>query len=167
MTLIVEDGTGLATAESFISVADADTRRAALGAVAAWTALTTAQKEQALRKSAEYLEQRYSDRWKGDRIISTQALSWPRSGAIVHGYEIDSDAVPYPVANANADLAVKTLTETLNADLERGIAREKIGPIETEYDAYSPQAKRYQAIDQQLAPYLVAGGSTVNVRVFR
>lgn len=163
MALIVEDGTGLATAESFISVADADTRRTALGAVAAWTALTTAQKEQALRKAAEYLEQRYAERWKGDRIISTQALSWPRYGAFVHGYEINWNAVPAAVANANADLALKTITETLNADLERGIVCEKIGPIETEYDRYSPQAKRYQAIDQQLAPYLSSGGAFVRV----
>lgn len=163
MALTVETGTGSETAEAYISVADADTRRTALGANAAWTALTTAQKEAALRKGAEYLEQRYSERWKGRRLNSDQALSWPRYDAWAHGWYVDSDSVPVAVKNANADLAVITLTDTLNEALERGIVREKVGPLETEYDAYSPQTKRYPAIDQMLAPYLTGGGSMARV----
>lgn len=159
MSLIVEDGTGLSTAESYISVADADTRHTNLGNTA-WTG-STAVKEAALRKATEYLEQRYSRRWRGTRLLRAQALSWPRYGAIVHGWDVDSDEVPAAVANACADLALKTLSETLNDDLDQGIVREKVGPLETEYDAYSPQAKRYPAIDQALAPYLQGAGASL------
>ena len=162
MALVVEDGTGLSTSESYISVANADARHTNLGNTA-WTG-TDAAKEAALRKATEYLEQRYASRWRGTRLLRAQALSWPRYGAIVHDYSIESTIVPDVVANACADLALKTLSETLNADLERGIAREKVGPIETEFDPYSSQAKRYPAIDQMLAPYLQGGGSSRLVR---
>lgn len=164
MSLVVEDGSGLSTAESYISVANAGTRRTNLGDNTAWDPLTTAQKEQALRKGAQYLEQRYGLRWKGIRLLSTQALSWPRYGAIVHGWDVDSDVVPAAVANANADLALKSLTETLNVDLERGIVEERVGPLMTRYDEYAPQAKRYPAIDGMLAPYLTGGGAARLIR---
>lgn len=163
MALVVEDGTGLANAESYISVADADTRHSTNLGNSAWTGSTTV-KEQALRKATEYLEQRYRTRWKGQRLNSTQALSWPRAWVEVDGWYIDSDEVPTPVKNACADLALKSLSETLNEDQERGVAREKVGPIETEYDPYSPQAKRYPAIDGMLAPYLAGGGMARLIR---
>lgn len=156
MALVVEDGSGLSAAESYVSVADADARQTALGNTA-WTG-TDAAKEQALRRATAFMEQRYRSRWKGTRLLRAQALSWPRYGAIVDGYDLDSNYVPDDIANACADLAVKALTETLNEDQERGIVREKVGPIETEYDAFSSQAKRYPAIDQMLAPYLQGGG---------
>lgn len=162
MTLIVEDGTGLATAESYVSVADAGTRHTNLGNTA-WTG-TDAVKEAALRRATQFMLQRYRGRWQGTRINSTQALDWPRSWVVVDGYAVDADIVPVDVANACADLALKALSETLNADLERGVVRDKVGPLETEYDAYSPQAKRYPAIDQALAPYLAGGGMSRLVR---
>lgn len=158
MALVHEDGTGKTDAESFISVADADTRRTNLGSDAGWTAATTAQKEAALRKGTEYMEQAYRSRWKGNRHTTDQALSWPRNSVVVDGFVvIDSDVVPAEVKNACADLALKALDEALAPDLERGVIREKVGPIETEYDRGSPQAKRFRAIDLMLAPFLTGG----------
>lgn len=156
MALITEDGTGLSTAESYVSVADADARQTALG-ITAWTGSDTV-KEQALRRATAFMEQRYRSRWKGTRLLRAQALSWPRYGVLVDGFDIESTIVPDEVANACADLAVKALSETFNDDLERGIVREKVGPLETEYDAFASQAKRYPAIDQMLAPFLQGGG---------
>ena len=156
MALVVETGTGSATAESYITVADANTRQTAFG-VTAWTG-TDAAKEAALRRATAFMEQRYRQQWQGSRLLSTQALSWPRDGATVDGYAIDNDIVPDDVANACADLAVAALSDTFNEAQTRGIIREKIGPLETEYDAFSSQTKRYPAIDQMLAPYLIGGG---------
>lgn len=152
MALVVENGTGLSTAESYISVAAADARHTALGNTA-WTGADSV-KEAALRKATEYMEQAYRTRWTGQRIARLQALSWPRYSVVVDGYSVDSDSVPSVVANACADLALKALAAGLNADLERAVVRKKIGPIETEYDRASPQSKRYRAIDMALAPYL-------------
>lgn len=159
MALVVEDGTGLATAESFISVADTDTRHTNLGNTA-WTG-TTAAKEQALRRATEYMQQVYRSRWKGNRHTTTQALSWPRNSVVVDDFVvIESNVVPVEVKNACADLALKSLSETLAPDLTRAVVREKVGPIETEFDRGSPQAKRYRAIDLMLAPLLKGAGAT-------
>lgn len=164
MALIVENGTGLSTAESYVSVADAGTRHVNLGN-AGWTGNDT-HKEEALRRATQYMLQTYRGRWHGERINGTQALDWPRSWVTVDGYAVDADIVPTDIANACADLALRALTAVLAADLTRGVVREKVGPLETEYDRNSPQSVRYRAIDMMLAPYLTrgAGGSMPVVR---
>ena len=163
MTLIVEDGTGLATAESYVSVADADARHTALGNTA-WTG-TDAVKESALRRATQYMLQRYRTRWTGTRTFRVQALDWPRYGVEADGYVVDSDIVPDDVASACADLALRALAEDLNPDLERGVIRDKVGPLETEYDRFSPQSKRRTAVDQALAAYL--RGNAANAALIR
>lgn len=155
MALTVETGAGLAGAESYISVADADTRHSNLGNTD-WTG-TDAEKEAALRKATEYLEQAYRQRWRGTKLFRAQALSWPRYGATVDGYDLDSDEVPADIANACADLALRALTDTLAPDLTRAVIREKVGPLETEYSEASPQSTRFRAIDMALSPYLKGG----------
>lgn len=157
MTLVVEDGNGIASAESYISLAAADARHAALGNTG-WTGSDTA-KEQALRRATVYMVQAYRQRWQGVRATLDQALDWPRYGVEVDGYYVAGDSVPTDVANACADLALRALTEDLSPDLERAVVREKVGPIETEYDRFSQQAKRFSAVDRTLAAYMLGGGA--------
>ena len=163
MALEVETGSGSATAESYISLADANARHTALGN-SSWTGSDSA-KESALRRATQYMEQSYRSRWRGQRMTGTQALSWPRWGVEVDGFYLDSDIVPAEIANACADLALKALSDDLAPDLERGVVREKVGPLEVEYDPASPQAKRYRAVDGALAPFLK--GSTAMVGLVR
>jgi hypothetical protein len=154
MSLIVEDGTGLSTADSYISAAAATARHLALGNTD-WAILTDAEKEQALRRATVYMEQAYRTRWVGCRAHQTQALSWPRYiSELVDDIYIAGDVLPADIANACADLALKAAAGELNADLTRGVVRKKVGPLETEYDRNSPQSVRYRAIDMALAPYL-------------
>lgn len=163
LALIVEDGTGKADAESYISVADADTRMTNLGNTN-WTTLTTTEKEQALRRGTIYMEQAYRERWVGTRATEAQALSWPRViTEPVDGWYIDSDELPADIANACADLAFKAAAGDLNADLARGVVRKKIGPLETEFDRFSPQSVRYRSIDMALSPYLTGSSATANL----
>ncbi len=159
--LIVEDGTGLANAESYIAVADADARHAALGN-SGWTGSDTV-KEAALRRATQFMEQAYRSIWKGTRLTRVQALSWPRYGATVDGYDLASNVVPTEIANACADLALRGLTADLNADQTRGIVREKVGPLETEYDRNSPQGTRYRSVDMILAPFLKGSSAMVGL----
>ena len=161
MTLIVETGSGASDSESYISVADATTRHTAFGNTA-WTG-SDAVKEAALRRATAHIEQAYRGRFIGTRLTRDQALSWPRYGVSVDGYDVPSTIVPAELANACADLAVRALTETLAPDQTRGVLRKKIGPLETEYDPNSPQAKRFTAIDRMLAPYLTGSGVMVQV----
>jgi len=157
MTLVVEDGSGLTTAESYASVAAADARHSALGN-SAWTG-TEAVKEAALRRATAFMEQRFRSNWRGTRLTRAQALSWPRYAVEVEGWCVASNEVPADVVNACIDLALRALTEDLNPDIERAVIREKVGPLEIEYSAHSPQAKRYSAVTQALAPYLMGSGA--------
>lgn len=159
MSLIVENGTGLSNAESYISVANADTRMTNLGN-SNWLTMSTLEKEQALRRATVYMEQAYRSKWQGTRTTITQALSWPRYDVLIDRYNyIASTVVPADVANACADLAFKAAGGDLAADLSRAVKREKVGPIETEYADFTPQQVRYVSIDRTLAPYMVGGGA--------
>lgn len=152
MALIVEDGSIVAGAESYISVSDADAYHAARGN-AAWTG-TDAAKEALLRKATDYMLQVYGLRWKGDRVSATQALDWPREGVEVFGFDIDPDVVPDAVANACAELALRAASGDLTPDVARRTVREKVGPIEVEYDRNAPALPDYQAVDNMLAALL-------------
>lgn len=159
MTLTVEIGTGLADADSYISLSDATARHAALGNAAWAAAASDPVREQALRRATTYMVQAYRNRWQGVRATQAQSLDWPRWGVEADGYYVESNIVPSDVANACADLALRALAEDLSPDLERAVVREKVGPLETEYDRYSQQAKRFSAVDATLAVYMLGGGA--------
>lgn len=164
MALIVEDGTGLANAESYISVAAADTRQSNNG-MTNWATLQQSEKEAALRRATTYMEQAFRERWRGMRVHLGQALSWPRWNVIVDNFPVSASSVPPEVANACADLALKAAAGDLNTDLSPRVIRKKVGPIETEYDRFSPQRVRYPSIEMTLTPFLK--GSSANVSTVR
>lgn len=165
MTLIVEDGTGKVDAESYISVEDADAYFTARG-VTAWTG-ATAVKEAALRKATDHMRQRYRARWQGMRRSSTQALDWPRANVYVDGYLVAVDSLPDDIANACAELALRSLAGDLSPDLARGggIQSESVGPISASYFPGADPRTVYAAVDDLLMPYL--GGSGASRRVLR
>lgn len=154
MALIVEDGTGLAGAEAYISVADADAYFTARGNTA-WAALTTQQKEQALRKGADYL-QNYL--WRGHRYTAAQALSWPRCSVVVDGWALDADVIPAAVRHANAELAVRAATGDLLVDAGAQVVSETVGPISVTYASGARQQTRFEVVERMLAGLIWGGG---------
>lgn len=166
MALIVEDGTGLADAESYISVSDADTWHANRGNTA-WAAFDTTKKEQLLRTATDYMAL-YAGAWVGRRVTATQALDWPRIGGEAFGFCIASDFVPLPVANACALLAIKaTASGGLTPDTKQAVKRKKVGPLEVEYQDYSSATKRYRGVDALLGQYLAGGGNPYMAKLER
>lgn len=167
MALVVEDGTGLANAESYISVADADTYFSDRGN-ATWAALTTLAKEQALRKATDYLVATYELRWMGARTTSTQALDWPRMNVprpdIQGGYRSfplywDYNVVPTAITRACAELALRASSADLVADVGAQVKQETVGPISVTYTDGARQQTHYEQIERMLAPYLKGMGS--------
>ena len=157
MALIVEDGSGVENADSYLSVADADSHHADRGN-AGWAG-DGAAKEAALRKATDYLGQTYRLRWLGARADAGQALDWPRTGLGAIG----GGVVPDEVRRAAAELALVALGAELNPPLARGgrVKREKVGPIESEFEDGAPGRTRYPAIDGMLAPLLARAGRLV------
>lgn len=154
MSLIVEDGTGLPNAESYVSVAQADAYFSAT-AVADWAAATLADREVALRRATAYMDARYS--FRGERLRTVQALAWPRVG-------YGSSEVPEnglwpvrPVANACCELALIAVrgqpyyvAQNTSSTAER--EQVTVGPISVKYAVTSARegAVRFQFIDDML-----------------
>lgn len=169
MTLIVEDGTGKTDAESFCTVAFADSYHSNRGSTA-WAALTEPAKEAALRLATDYMEQVYRLAWAGFRSTEEQALSWPRDDVPRQDtyYNVySSEIVPVEVQRACSILALTASASELAPDVDRVAKREKVDVIEVEYfDAGRPWV-RYRAVDNLLAPFLnsIPGSSSHAVMV--
>lgn len=131
MALIVENGTGLADAESYISVADCDALLLSWGrSTAEWEALTESAKEGLLRNSTMYIDSEYALKFSGEVLNSTQALAWPRSNAYkVNGQSILSDEVPVEVLRATSFVAVESIDGGVYSDEDNGarIESESVG----------------------------------------
>lgn len=171
MALIVENGTGLDNAESYLSVADATAYHTKMGNAVAWDAVgVEAVQEAMLRRATNYLRSRYYSMWAGTPIAPFQRLDWPRWGVPTwDGYNaVASDSVPEDIKAACAELALKAASGDLMPDTSQTVKREKVGPLEVEYDQYSPSSPAYQSIDAMLAPFLLPGSQPgVNVPLMR
>lgn len=165
MALTVETGSGSASSESYASVADVDVYQSNRG-VTLWATLSTAEKEQALRRATTYMEQVYRLRWKGLRTSIPQALSWPRYLAerVDVGYYApagyyETNVVPSEVVAACCELAFKAAFGDLSPDIGRVTKREKVDVIEVEYESGRAPFVRFRAVDNLLAPLLKGDAS--------
>jgi hypothetical protein len=76
LTLIKEDGTGNADANSYASVADGDAYHDGHLYATAWTGATASQKTAALVMASRLIDGEYQ--FNGVQTTDSQALSWPR-----------------------------------------------------------------------------------------
>lgn len=165
MALVVESGAGLANAESYISVTDADTYFTAHGSPAAWTAATTAAKESALRYAAQWLDRRYS--WISGILVLTQALSWPRGLSYDNdGRTVASGTIPQRVKDAQCEAALAHIGSTLAEVRERGGAIESVaaGSVEVVWTSGASSGRTFPYIDSLVAPLVEFGGQRRLVR---
>ena len=170
MSLIVEDGSGLATAESYVSLAEADLYFSNIGNTA-WALLTNSLKEQAIRRAMAYMTSTYRQRWQGYRRWPNQGQDWPRWNVFVHdlgyGAFVDPNSTPKLIKDATCDLAVYASVEDLQAPLTQGVLKETVGPISVEYDPNSSRTKSYAAVDAKLAIYTASGSGGSQRRLIR
>lgn len=165
MSIIVEDGTAKVDSETYISVTDADTFFANRG-FSLWATLSTAEKEQALRRATDYLEFTYRTRWNGVQVNSTQALGWPRIN-VPHPSGVGlypSISIPPEVIKANAELAYRAAGGELLGDVKAPVLSETVGPISVTYDRAAVRVTRYPVVDRLLAPLLFGMGNSSLLR---
>lgn len=156
MAFVVEDGTGLSTANAYVSVADATTYLTDRDG-AAWIAATTAVKQAAICEATTYLDSHYTYA-NGMRKTSTQALMWPRSGAFdFEGYALDG--IPQILKNACAELANFALTDDLNGSQDRATVSETVGPVSVTYRNGADDRKTYPAVDKMLLRFGLIRGT--------
>lgn len=93
---------GSASANSYLTIAAADTIAETMLGTLAWTTATTDQKTRALITATRGLD---TLDWIGDRATTTQALDWPRTDASCGGIDYPDDEIPEQLNYATFDLA--------------------------------------------------------------
>lgn len=153
MALIVEDGTGVANAESLASVAFVDEYHSLRGN-AAWAAIATVEvKEQLLRKATDYFVGIYSQSLKGYTVSVDQSLPFPR---IVNSVNV---GVPLSIKQGIAELALIAKSGPLIPNATRGKKRVKVGPLEVEYDGNSSFATKFVDASLKFLPWVNASSA--------
>lgn len=133
MSLTIENGTGVAGANSYVTtdelIAYAESRGIVIPS-------DTAALEKRIINAMDYVEAR-SDGFAGAAISRTQALSWPRYGAYLDGYPILENEIPAPLKFAVLDIAARmgdtTLMPMQEANGKGAVIEQTVGPITTRY----------------------------------
>jgi hypothetical protein len=103
MSIVIEDGTLVSGANSYVSLTDARAYAVARGVT---LPADNDDAEAVLLKAVDYLES-FDSRYKGERVDRDQSLAWPRSGVTIEGFEWDSTEIPRQVLNAQLALVVE------------------------------------------------------------
>lgn len=108
---VVENGTGLTNATSYVSVDEADDLAVLnIHNSDAWLTLPVDKKHNLLAYASRVLDARTT--WNGERATSTQALEWPRKDVVDrYGNAVSDAAVPHNVRWAVVEFAKWSLTE--------------------------------------------------------
>lgn len=132
MSLIIEDGTGVAGADSYVTLEEARAYAASRGLTLSSTDATL---ESYLRRATDYLEAQ-RDKYKGHKTDATYPLQWPRKCVYIDCTPIDSDVIPAELKQAQIQLAAAInsgIDIMPTATGEAFITLDKVGPIETRY----------------------------------
>jgi hypothetical protein len=113
MALIVEDGSIVAGANGYISVAALDAYWACRNVTLTQSA---ADKEAAIIVATQYVD--LNNKWKGGLVDGDQPLDWPRFGVVDdEGRVVDAASIPAPLQNAVAEYAQRELSAPLQPDV--------------------------------------------------
>lgn len=157
MALIIEDGSGVPNANSYVTVAE---YRAYATPRGVSLPVSDATVETQLILATDYLE---SLSWLGMPTYDDQALVWPRDEIYIGCNLIADDMIPNKIKLAQMQLAIQVnagidLMPSVAGGASGAIIREKVGPLETEYGAATVGTQPYfRSVNVLLASYV--GGS--------
>lgn len=170
MSLIVETGEGLANANSYASIAEANAYFLERND-AEWAALTDSAKGASLINATEFLDSTFADAYSGSKSTYEQALQWPRIDAISDRFDLASNIVPREIKIATYQMALRASRgKPLVADQSQRVKREKVDVLEIEYQDSSSPAEVYSYVNSILKPILSqapSNGSFNQVRIVR
>jgi len=164
VALTVEDGSGVASADSYITTTQVTTYADEYGVVkAGFVSLTTPQKEAACRMAAVVLDSRWSHRFPGYRATEDQGLTWPRTDALyTDGYAIDYEDIPVEVERAQAHLALLVGQGTdIASDTDQTMEIEEVSAASGAGVKFSMpiSTKQFRAVDLLLERVLTRSGA--------
>lgn len=130
MALIIEDGSGIAGANSYIDTATARSYATERGLT---LPVADSDVEALLIKSMDYIEA-FRMEFQGLKTLPDNPLQWPRTGATLDGYPLAADSIPQVVKEAQAQLAVDAQTmDLMPTGTGREVVMEKVDVIQVQY----------------------------------
>lgn len=168
MAVTIVATVGSASANSFVTLAEAATYLEARLNTTTWDAATTDTQNRALVEATREISNK---EYVGQRATSTQALSWPRWSATnpdsPSGWLYDSDVVPQRIKDATMELAFQFVnagtSDLAVADPNAGVINKTVDVLSTTWDINRRPVglARFPRVLDYLRPLLSGSGSSV------
>lgn len=174
MAVTIVATAGSASANSYVTLAEADTYMEARLNATLWDAATDDSCNRALVEATREIDVLS---YLGKRTSDTQALSWPRDFAVnpddPNADYYDTTVVPTRVKDATCELAFQFIkagtTDVAALESTAGIVRKKIDVLETEYSEFNREKglERYPRVVNYIRPLLDGGYGGLITEVVR
>ena len=164
-----------ATANSYVTLASADTYFETVPDSSTWTDKTTDAKNRALISATRWID---ALSFYGDRCTETQSLKWPRENYKVDGIALACTLIPAPVKVATYELARALVNDTSSITGSTGTTgiydQVELGDLKVKYKDSSTTSgvinnvfDVYPWLQSYLGPYCMGGAGNHAVRLFR
>ena len=164
-----------ATANSYVTLAEANTYFETVPDSSTWTSKTDDQKNRALISATRWID---SFVFYGDRCDSGQALKFPRNNYQVDDVELACSAIPNNIKYAQYELARALANDTDamtgNIGTNGNIAEAKLGDLAVKYNVASQGTGSvnnimdvYPWLQSYLGAYMIGGAGTFQMRAVR
>lgn len=164
-----------ATANSYVTLAEANTYFETVPDSTTWDNKTDDQKNRALISATRWID---SLNFYGDRCDDGQALKWPRNNYHVDDVELACTAIPKDIKYAQYELSRALANETDaitgNKGTDGTYEEVKLGDIEVKYNTDSQGVGTinnvfdvYPWLQSYLGAYCLGGSGSYQVRVVR
>ena len=160
ITIIVEDGSIVANANSFIDLPEARTQCEALGLT---LSVDDESAKAQLTQGYYQLKRSYQGRLKGCLVSASQTGIYPREDVYANGFEVASDSIPQDVINAQLSYAhsINEGNSVNNTASAQEVASESLDGVGSK-TYKSGSSKRttpfVPAVTQWLQPYMKSNG---------
>ena len=164
-----------ASANSYVTLAEANTYFETVPDSSTWTDKTDDQKNRALISATRWID---ALSFYGDRCTETQALKWPRENYTVDGIDLACSLIPAEIKTATYELARALANDTgaiTDSTGTTGIYDEvKLGDLQVKYNKSSQTSgvinnvfDVYPWLQTYLGAYCMGGAANYAVRLFR
>lgn len=164
-----------ASANSYVTLAAANTYFETVPDSSTWTNKTDDQKNRALISATRWID---ALSFYGERCTDTQALKWPRENYTVDGIDLACSLIPDPIKVATYELARALANDTdaiVGTSGTTGIYDEvTLGELRVKYNKTSQTSgvinnvfDVYPWLQTYLGPYCMGGAANYAVRLFR
>ncbi len=175
MAAVIDATLGGASANSYVTLADADAYFETVPDSTDWVGKTTDQKNRALISATRWIDVLS---FYGKRCSETQALKWPRKEYEVDGIELACTLIPFGIEVATYELARALANDTDAITGSTGTTgiydQVELGELKVRYKSSSMTPgvinnvfDVYPWLQSYLGPYCIGGATNYAVRLFR